>query len=306
VSIYSGVDRRINGDAWFCGLGHDAQLVFLRLLTGSHVTPVAGLWAARESGLAEDFRFTIKAFRAVFAEITREPASNGLPRAVADWKAGVLWLPNAIKQDCNQPNNWKTLQGWFKYLEMVPECEVTAQALRQFGSWVDGNRSRFNIAKGTANPFLDGLVNSWRNGIGYRHTRASRDQEQDRDREKKQEQEPSGGAAPAAAPTPIRLPMHAAWRPVAGVLESFRVGLIPDWAFDQLIARFRTHFCANPQDIRTEAEWNQACSKWVFRDWGNPSRRPTKPIDTAPVAPTETFAAAAAAQQLRETYGESA
>lgn len=303
MSLFSGVDRRINADGWFNGLGHDAQLVFFRLLSGSHVTPVAGLWAAREEGLAAEFGFTLKAFRSILAELSKDPASNGLPRVVADWKRGVLWLPNSIKQDCNQPNNWKTLQGWFKFLDMVPECEVTSSALKLFAEFVDANRSRFNITKGTPNPFLDGLVNSWRNGIGYRHTRASRDQDQEREKKQEREQEPDAGAAPAAA-VPIRIPMHAAWQPTEPVLKSFDVSLIPRWATDQLIARFRTHFCANHQDIRTEAEWNQACSKWVFKDWGNPSRRPSRPADPAPDAQGPTFAAAAAAQQIRETYGD--
>ncbi len=168
-SLYSSIDRRINADAWFRGLSHDAQLLWFRILTGQHVTPVAGLWPARESGLADDFGFTLKQFRDLFSELAKDSASNGLPRVVADWRAGALWLPNAIRQECNQPSNWKMLLGWLKFLEMVPACEVKDRALNGFAVWLseEGNRKRYCIEKGQPNPQLDRMCDGWRNGIRY-------------------------------------------------------------------------------------------------------------------------------------------
>jgi hypothetical protein len=189
MSPYSSIDRRINADQWFRGLSHDAQLVWLRLLTGPHVTPVAGLWAATEDGLSRAFGFSVKQFGELFAELSAEPAGNGLPRAVADWTAGVLWLPNAIKQECNQPANWRTLAGWGKHLAMIPECDIRARGLRQFAEWIDANRSRFNAVKGQGNPAVDRIVNGLRNGYvegqAYSVTRAHVP-----DQEPEQEQDP--------------------------------------------------------------------------------------------------------------------
>jgi hypothetical protein len=81
----------------------------------------------------------------------------------------------------------------------------------------------------------------------------------------------------AASVSPIRIPMTAAWQPMPETLAAFAVGLIPEWAVTDLVARFRAHFVPNHQELSTDIEWNQRCSKWVFRDWGNPSRRPVQP-----------------------------
>lgn len=272
-SLYSSVDRRINADAWFRELTHLAQLLWFRLLSGSHVTPVAGLWPAREEGLAAEFGFTLKQFRELFAELGREPGSNGLPRVVADWKAGVLWLPNAINQECNQPSNWKVLIGWLKFLEMVPACETKERALNGFASWLatGDNRKRYGIEKGIPNPELDRMCDCWRNGIRYTpHARDRAESGSGSGTHQKQE----GAATPAAQ---LRVCMTAAWKPTVETMAAFDVAMIPRWAADELVARARSHYAANNQDLRTIIEWNQAVSRWVFRDWGNPSKRPKKP-----------------------------
>jgi hypothetical protein len=274
-SLYSCVDRRINADAWFRGLSHDAQLIFFRLLSGSHVTPIAGLWPAREEGLAAEFGFTLKQFRELFAELGREPGSNGLPHAVADWKAGVLWLPNSIHQECNQPNNWKSLIGWLKFLEMVPACETRNRALNGFADWIESgdNRKRYGIEKGIPNPELDRLVNCWRNGMRYTpHARDRAESGSEARTNQKQEQVP---ASPQASP--VRKCMTASWKPTDETMASFDVAMIPRESAEELVARARSHYAGNSQDLRTDVDWNQAISKWVFRDWANPSKRPIRP-----------------------------
>lgn len=81
----------------------------------------------------------------------------------------------------------------------------------------------------------------------------------------------------AASVTPIRIPMTAAWQPKPETLAAFEVAMIEKWAVTELVSRFRAHFASNSQELSTDIEWNQRCSKWVFRDWGNPSRRPLRP-----------------------------
>jgi hypothetical protein len=171
MSLYSSIDRRINADEWFRELSHMGQLLWLRLLTGAHVTPLPGLWPATEPGLAWNVQFSMDEFRDAFAEITQDAASNGMPRVVADWNAGVVWLPNSLKHSCNQPKNLAVLIGWHKFVPSVPECDIKRQALKDWGAWVLENRARFRSAKGVkgltddqVDPLLDRLTDSLADG----------------------------------------------------------------------------------------------------------------------------------------------
>ncbi len=160
MSLYSSIDRRINADEWFRGLSEGAQLLWFRLLTGSHVTALPGLWAATEDGLARAFRLPLERFRERFAELSRDCSSSGLPRVIADWEAGVIWLPNALQFPCNEPKNPNALAGWKTHLELMPECDLKDQALQHFAEWVNARKKRFS--KGW--PY--GSVNRSRNRSG--------------------------------------------------------------------------------------------------------------------------------------------
>lgn len=134
-SYYSAIDRRINADEWFRGLDIERQWLWFRLLTGSHVTQVAGLWPVTEDGLARSFKISTKKFLTLFE------AFEG--RAYADWSAGVLYLPNALKIEPNQPRNEATLKGWIKPLELVPECRLRDRALNDYAAWIQSEPKRF-------------------------------------------------------------------------------------------------------------------------------------------------------------------
>jgi hypothetical protein len=86
-----------------------------------------------------------------------------------------------------------------------------------------------------------------------------------------------GGVGETLSAADLRRPMTAAWKPALETLASFEVAMIPEWAVAQIVPRFRAHFASNAQDLSTDAEWNQRCSKWVFGDWGNPAKRPKQP-----------------------------
>lgn len=113
--------------------------------------------------------------------------------------------------------------------------------------------------------------------VSPRKPRSSAGKPKSAQAETEAESETDEAEAAASASTPIRFPITAVWQPAPETLASFRVGLIPDWAVPELVGRFRAHFAANKQDLSTDVEWNQRCSKWAFRDWGNPSKRPVKP-----------------------------
>jgi len=185
VSLFSSIDRRINADSWFRGLSHEAQLLWFRLLTGPHVTQVAGLWSATEEGLARAFGFSLERFRERFRELSREPSRRGFPRVLSDWSAGVVWIPNALDFPCNQPANENVLKGWIQHLELVPECDLKNQALRHFGQWVKSQGNRF------PNGLPNGFPNGSGNGIGNRFDLVSpQEQDQEQDQEQEQNQEP--------------------------------------------------------------------------------------------------------------------
>lgn len=134
-SYYSAIDRRINADEWFRGLDIERQWLWFRLLTGSHVTQVAGLWPVTEDGLARSFKISTRKFLTLFE------AFDG--RAFADWGAGVIYLPNALKIEPNQPRNEAHLKGWIKPLELVPECRLRDRALDEFIAWIKSEPKRF-------------------------------------------------------------------------------------------------------------------------------------------------------------------
>lgn len=187
MSLYSSVDRRINADAWFRGLSESGQWLWFRLLTGSHVTSVPGLWAATEEGLARAFGVSLEGFRERFSEVSRDRSSKGLPRVIADWEAGVIWLPNALEFPCNEPKNPNALKSWKNHLELMPECDLKDQALRHFAEWVTARKKRFT----TGWPY--GYLNGSRKGSGN-PDRVLPTQEQEQKQEQEQELQEGGGA----------------------------------------------------------------------------------------------------------------
>lgn len=87
-------------------------------------------------------------------------------------------------------------------------------------------------------------------------------------------------ASAASSKNPEKFAMHPSWEPDPATLASFEVAMIPEWAVKKLVAAHRSHFCAAKTDIRTEAGWNQSCSKWVHGDWNNQKKRPKRDAPT--------------------------
>lgn len=122
MSFYRNVDQRVWGDRKFRSLSTNARLLWFYLLTGPHVGPVPGLACVGRAGLAEALGWDLAAFDACFSEI----ASKGM--AEADWDARVVWLPNAVKH--NEPDSENNVSGWQRYLETLPDSDLTERATR--------------------------------------------------------------------------------------------------------------------------------------------------------------------------------
>lgn len=127
VSFYRKIDVRVWGDERFNALSSpppNAQTLWIYLLTGPHVGPVPGLFSVGRAGLAEALGWSVDALSACFEELVE----RGM--AYADWSARVVFLPNSLKH--SPPENPNQVRGWCKYIEAIPECRMTDDALRAF------------------------------------------------------------------------------------------------------------------------------------------------------------------------------
>lgn len=95
------------------------------LMTARHTTSIPGLFSAGKAQLAEHLGWDVQDYEDCFSEIE----SKGM--AVADWKARVVWLPNAIRH--NPPASPNVITGWRKAWDEIPPCELRNRALR--GIW---------------------------------------------------------------------------------------------------------------------------------------------------------------------------
>lgn len=180
MSRYSIVSRKIGADEWVRNLPRNAQLLWFWILTGTHVTPVPGLWSVTREALRLPAKFTAEEFDAAWQTITETVSANGSPRAVADWENGLIWLPNAIEFRSNQPANPNVVRGWFDHLELVPECDLKWRAVEALKSWISQkkwkglngllngfpNRSGNRCRNGSANGFPNRSPNGFRSGTG--------------------------------------------------------------------------------------------------------------------------------------------
>lgn len=120
---YRKVEVRTWGDEKFraltpipaCGQG-----LWLYLITGPHTGPIPGLFRAGRAGMAEDLNWELEAFDEAFGEAF----AQGMVEA--DFKARVVWVPNAIKH--NRPESPNVVRSWSSEFDLIPECDLKRQA----------------------------------------------------------------------------------------------------------------------------------------------------------------------------------
>lgn len=279
VGRYSKVSRRKWGDERVCRLSFpkaNGFTVWDRLLTGPELSNVPGLFAARESGLAEALGWELKAFRDAFSEVSRE----GL--AEADWKVGLVWVPNAIRH--NEPESPNVILSWENTLAELPDCALKTKAFGELEAW----------AKSKGESWYKALAKSMPKSSGK--AMANQEQEQEQEQEQKQEKKEPAAKAPAKKPIkamPPKSAMSSGWVPSDERLDAICEKLsVSRQELLRHVPEFRLYWmpggkgCVGPKAQKRPHGWDQAFSFRVDQlvEWGK--IEVGKPGSAVPDAPS--------------------
>lgn len=192
--LYRKIEVRMWGDEKFCRLSAIppcGQGLWFYLLTGPHTGPIPGLFKAGRAGMAEELGWTLEAFDEAFAEVF----AQGMVKA--DFKARLVWLPNAVK--INSPASPNVVTSWRSHFDLLPECSLKEEALEGLRASV------FKVGEAYGKAFDKAFGKPSTNPL----PKPCPNQEQDKEQEKKEKEDvappPVGGVA-APAPTPPKKP----------------------------------------------------------------------------------------------------
>jgi hypothetical protein len=166
-SRYRRISTRIWNDRGFSALSKpqpNAQSLFFYLLTNPNTTGVPGLFRARETTMAEDLGWSLEGLRAAFAELREQRMAE------ADWRVGLVWLPNAVRHD--PPASPNVVVAWGKIVRNdLPECSLVLRAISKIREQLRDifqNRAAFEEAFAKAFPkaFLEGLGKAFPEAFG--------------------------------------------------------------------------------------------------------------------------------------------
>lgn len=141
MARYRKFDLRTWNDAKFRELTRlpcSGQSVWMILILGPHTSNIPGLFEASEGEIADRFGWSLDAFRDAF----REASSKGM--AHADWKARLVWLPNAPYY--NSPESINVVKAWGSTFDELPECALKWQAYQSLKAFVYGMKKGFRDA----------------------------------------------------------------------------------------------------------------------------------------------------------------
>ena len=116
---YRKVSTRMWGDEKFRALskpGPNGQSLWQFLITGPCTTPIPGFVVGGPATLAEWLEWPVEGFLEAF----REASSKDMVHA--DWKARLVWLPNAVYH--NEPESPNVVRSWRKTWPQIPECNL--------------------------------------------------------------------------------------------------------------------------------------------------------------------------------------
>lgn len=182
-SRYRKVEVRTWGDEKFrslsalppCGQG-----LWLFLITGPHTGPIPGLFRAGRAAMAEELDWELEAFDKAFQEVFQQ----GMVKA--DFKARVMWVPNAIKH--NRPESPNVVKSWAAEFDLIPECDLKREALEHLRASVYALGESFGRA----------FDETFGKASAKASPKAMPNQEQEQEQE--QDKEPNGSVGSADLP----------------------------------------------------------------------------------------------------------
>lgn len=114
--MYRQIDVSIWNDEVFFNLKTDEKLIVFYLFTNQNMTPL-GLGRVTVAGIAEELSVKNSSIKRVLS----------LPFFEYDQKSKCLWIKNFLKY--NQPVSVNVIKSWVKYLDFVPQCELSKKAI---------------------------------------------------------------------------------------------------------------------------------------------------------------------------------
>jgi len=183
------IEVRMWGDEKFCNLSPIppcGQGLWIYLLTGPHTGPIPGIFRIGRAAMAEELNWDLEAFDEAFREASRQ----GMVKA--DWKAKVVWIPNAVA--CNRPESPNVVTSWGGEWELIPECALKRDAFDHMKSTIHALGEAF--AKAFDRAFVEPSAKA--SVEPSRKTSPNQEQEQEQEQEKKKEAYASVDSAAAA------------------------------------------------------------------------------------------------------------
>jgi hypothetical protein len=185
MSRYRTIDIRMHGDEVIASLSRpqpNARSLWDHLLYGPSTGIVPGLYRAREAQLADELEWSLEPFREAFRELSTARFRLGLSGYLvkADWRAGLVWVPNAVKY--NEPANPNVVIHWAAPFDELPECDLKIEAYQSLGEYLCGRGEGFARA-------FERLPKPFRKVLPKPLPSTSRNQDQDQDQDQEQEQQ---------------------------------------------------------------------------------------------------------------------
>jgi hypothetical protein len=208
MSRYRKIEVRTWSDEKFRSLSvipASGQGLWFFLLTGPHTTAIPGLFRAGRAAMAEELSWDQEAFDEAF----REVSDQGM--AKADFKAKLVWLPNAIRH--NKPESPNVVRSWRVELDLLPECELKRdavkgirEALEEVGpSYVEAF-DEVLCGKPKVPAKKEEKASGKASGKAFDEASDKTSPNQEQEQEQEEDKEPNGSSSTASPSTVSRLP----------------------------------------------------------------------------------------------------
>lgn len=148
-----------------CGQG-----LWLYLLTGPHTSNIPGLFRVGRAALAEELDWELEDFDKAF----QEALDQGMVKA--DWKAKVVWIPNAVSY--NLPESPNVVASWGAAWDLIPECDLKREAFEVLKASIHAVSEAYG--KSFDKAFSKPSAKPSRKTIGNQEQEQEQEQEQDK------------------------------------------------------------------------------------------------------------------------------